>query len=611
MLTALAIPIIIFYMLKLRRQPARVSSLMLWQQVLQDRQANAPWQRLRRNLLLLLQLLILALLVMALARPYFTVQARVQGNVVLLLDASASMQATDVAPSRFEAAKEAAADVISRLDPDDAVTLIAVAGTPRILASATGDPGTLRRALDAAQPSNGPADWDSALTLAAANATTLPDATVVVISDGGLTTTDTGQQTTDTFPVPVQFIGVGETANNQGLVALSLRDGREGPEVFLRVFNAAAEPVERLVELWADGQRVEARRLDIPAQASASLTLAGLPLTTRQVEARLNGEDALPADDRAWAVRSAAPRDILIVGAGNLFLERALALLPGVTIQRAAPDQTLPETPFDLLIFDRTAPPTDSQALDGSNLLFIAPPASTDLFEVGGVITQTRISRMRGDDPLLAYVELNNLQVARAQAVSPPPWARTLIEARGGPLLLAGQREGQRIAILTFDLHQSDLPLQIDFPILTVNLARWLLPGDNLAQGQTLPAEQSITLPAAASADALLIRPPSGDPLTVPSDQATFNQTGDLGIYQILADDPAQEEPALLTQFAVNLLSEAESNIQPRQLDSSEAGATPAEQSLTGRWEWWWLLVLLGLAVLLVEWWIYWRGDVR
>src|SRR5688572_5368089 len=111
-LASLAIPIIIFYMLKLRRQPARVSSLFLWQQVLEDRRANAPWQRLRRHLLLLLQLLILALLVMALARPYFTVQARVQGNVVLLLDASASMQATDVLPNRFEAARSAALDLI-------------------------------------------------------------------------------------------------------------------------------------------------------------------------------------------------------------------------------------------------------------------------------------------------------------------------------------------------------------------------------------------------------------------------------------------------------------------------------------------------------------------
>ena len=51
----LAIPIILLYMLRLRRREVTISSTFLWRQVLQDREANSPWQRLRRNLLLLLQ----------------------------------------------------------------------------------------------------------------------------------------------------------------------------------------------------------------------------------------------------------------------------------------------------------------------------------------------------------------------------------------------------------------------------------------------------------------------------------------------------------------------------------------------------------------------------
>ena len=58
-LAALAVPIILLYMLRLRRREVPVSSTMLWQRLMQDREANAPWQRLRRNLLLLLQLLML------------------------------------------------------------------------------------------------------------------------------------------------------------------------------------------------------------------------------------------------------------------------------------------------------------------------------------------------------------------------------------------------------------------------------------------------------------------------------------------------------------------------------------------------------------------------
>ena len=59
-LSALAVPIILLYMLKLRRKQTQVSSTMLWEKLLREKQANAPWQKLKRNLLLFLQLLILA-----------------------------------------------------------------------------------------------------------------------------------------------------------------------------------------------------------------------------------------------------------------------------------------------------------------------------------------------------------------------------------------------------------------------------------------------------------------------------------------------------------------------------------------------------------------------
>ena len=97
----LAAPIVAMYLLRLRRKERRVSSTFLWREVLRDLEANAPWQRLRPNLLLLLQLLALAALVLALSRPYLTQASDIDGDLLLILDASASMRATDVAPSRF------------------------------------------------------------------------------------------------------------------------------------------------------------------------------------------------------------------------------------------------------------------------------------------------------------------------------------------------------------------------------------------------------------------------------------------------------------------------------------------------------------------------------
>ena len=146
----LAIPIVLLYMLRLRRREVVVSSTFLWQQIVRDSEANTPWQRLRRNLLLLLQLIILALLVLALARPFITVPAVSTGQIELLLDASASMKASDMpnGETRFEEAKRQALSIVDTLGQNDTMTIIRVANVAEVLAPATRDPALLRAAIN-------------------------------------------------------------------------------------------------------------------------------------------------------------------------------------------------------------------------------------------------------------------------------------------------------------------------------------------------------------------------------------------------------------------------------------------------------------------------------
>src|SRR5215211_2046837 len=99
----ITIPVLIlFYLLKGRRQELEVGSTYLWQDLLRDLAAHEPWQRLHWSILLIAQILIVGLVVFALARPFLVVQAQETVHAVLVLDASASMQATDAeGASRF------------------------------------------------------------------------------------------------------------------------------------------------------------------------------------------------------------------------------------------------------------------------------------------------------------------------------------------------------------------------------------------------------------------------------------------------------------------------------------------------------------------------------
>src|SRR3954468_2340561 len=113
---AAAVPVVVvFYLLKRKRVLRLVSSTLLWQKFLAETQASAPFQRLRHNWLLILQILMLLLAIFALARPYFAARSTGGRLMVLILDASASMQSTDEVPSRFEKARKDALKLIDSL----------------------------------------------------------------------------------------------------------------------------------------------------------------------------------------------------------------------------------------------------------------------------------------------------------------------------------------------------------------------------------------------------------------------------------------------------------------------------------------------------------------
>src|SRR5829696_6806717 len=98
--------VVVFYILKLRRRPVAVPFSKIWERILRDKEATSLFSQLKRLLSLLLQLALLALLLLALGDPRPAANVIEARNIVVLIDASASMQAVDVAPSRLESAKQ-------------------------------------------------------------------------------------------------------------------------------------------------------------------------------------------------------------------------------------------------------------------------------------------------------------------------------------------------------------------------------------------------------------------------------------------------------------------------------------------------------------------------
>ncbi|MBA3959403.1 MAG: VWA domain-containing protein, partial [Chloroflexi bacterium] len=184
LLGLLFVPLIVaFYLLRLRRHERTVSSTFLWQALVRDVEANAPWQRLRRSLLLLLQLLVVVALVLVVARPSGERAAGLARDLVLVVDASASMAATDVFPDRLTAAKRAAIAALADLPADGRVSVVAAAESARVVANEATDRGRVSRAIESIEQSTAPGRLAEALTLAGELAERARGAEILVVTD--------------------------------------------------------------------------------------------------------------------------------------------------------------------------------------------------------------------------------------------------------------------------------------------------------------------------------------------------------------------------------------------------------------------------------------------
>jgi Ca-activated chloride channel family protein len=187
-----------------------------------------------------------------------------------------------------------------------------------------------------------------------------------------------------------------------------------------------------------------------------------------------------------------------------------------------------------------------------------------------------------------------------------------VVDGDGGPMLLAGEKDGRRIVVLAFDLHNSDLPVQVAFPLLLSNIVSYLAPGSGAEAAQFAPG-QPLALPVDASVTAVRLTRPDGEvvPLTVTSGQAIYADTDALGAYVV---EQYQGEKLLARQrFAVNLFSADESTIGP-QADLKIQQVSGLQQATTservGRQEFWRWLAAVALIVLVIEWLVYQRNGI-
>jgi len=603
---AAAIPVVIlFYLLKRKREVRLVSSTVLWQKFLAETQASAPFQKLRKNWLLILQVILLILAVLALARPYFSTTAKPAHRRVVILDASASMQAVDEAPSRFEQARAEALKWVDGLKDADEMVIVLAGASTEVKQSATSEKAALRRALQGCVCSDGPTRLVPALKMAESLVRDLDPRTgpeIHLFSDGAMPELSQFENKA----LPLIYHRVGKSANNLGITALDVRANPEDARqraVYASVANFSPDSRQTDLELLLDDRLVETRPLSLAAGETSPQVFLAQQSRDAVFTVRLTARDDLAADNPA-SIASLLPKPlaVLLVSRGNRLLEKALRAVPNVELASAT-DLTDPAAGFDFVVLDDVTPTVWPKG----NVLAIHV-ANTNWLEGVRRVEAPPIVDWKSAHPLLRYAGFDNVQIVQSLTAQTPTWAVSLVEAPQAPLILAGELGRQRIIWIGFDVLESNWPLRVSFPIFIANAVEWLNPAAARSGQLLVKAGDPFRMALAETATEAQITLPGGSvqslPLGASASELVFGDTRKQGVYRLRLGTNE-------TAFCVNLLDAAESNIKPRdELQLGKHTRVSATTVKRANMELWRSIAGLGLLVLLVEWWYYHRRTV-
>ncbi|AKT37483.1 uncharacterized protein CMC5_016240 [Chondromyces crocatus] len=626
-LLALALlgPLILLYILKVKRERRRVASTWLWAAAQRDLMARAPFRKLIAQLPLIVQALALMLLALALSRPASRGREFTGDHVALVIDVSASMSAMSTSPigeptTRIALARQVARDLVSSLAPGSDVMLLEAARDARVIAPLDRDLVRVKASLDRVMARDVEGDLGAAVALAVDRLRQLGGSRrVVVLTDGNLA----HPASLTAAALPIEVITVGSPVENAGIVRVDVRSGtaagtgREEVQGFLLVENFGQHPRDVYVTMRQENASdvLASRRVLVQPgeRLPVVLTFQATPGDYRRgLIFELSPRDAMPVDDVAYSRVPAGDKLPIYLASAtgrSAWLERALATDPmsSVTVGTL---ETLASAGLDLdtfVVIDGACPPNPP----GGDLLIVDPPPGKCFGTVvGHTLERPMFTSWEAADPRMRFLSLDGVHLGKARALKPEGPTQELVRTQEGVVVTdisTGSRTG---TLLGFDVGDSDWPLKASFVLFMRNLMEQAR--THRAQGVTGPtrAGEPMRVALPTTAEGLEVLDPEGKPLeaSLRTGLAVVAETPRVGLYRVSWRGPQAGSVVI----PVNLTSAAESDLTPRPLETKgDVAVAPAGALPEGHKEWSWVLALLALGFVVFDVWYFTRSPRR
>lgn len=622
-LFAAMIPVIVFYFLKLRRARLEVASLALWRQVISDQRVNAPFQKFKRNLLLLLQLLLVAFLALALTQPYWRGGSGSAQKIAILIDCSASMGAIDAAgKTRLDVAKGEVRKIVDNLLPGQEVCLFEVHNGGRNLTNFTDNKVLLRRELDQLEVSDVPTRLETGLSLVQGLTLKNDLKSVLLFTDGNLPTRPdpiTGKQVASVdlqLPFQVDFHLISAGAANLGITALNARrSGRDKWEVFVRAECSSPQGGSGKLQLVTGGKGGTGGTVEVEdkvvftGQDSQKLAFKLDAREATALEVRLvpDGADSLKSDNVAF-LDLPPLRDLDVYCPPTLPAWRhAVGGLEGIRLD--PPESGSARSAVHDLVITDTLQDLGRDAA----MTVVVGQIPKDLAERVSIVDgEAEVVDWQRSADLLQHVRLKDVRISgvptRGKEITDEKIEelgyKILAYGSAGPLLLEKPVGAKLQYFFLFPTDKSTLPYRLAFPILVNNAV-------NVALRQSALSE--IQGPATGTLPQMSLKPEMTYTATDPAGRHQDFRTDKEGTLQtigapLVGPYEVRESGKLLKTIGAGLLNPTESSLtQVDQIRFDDISAKAETKALATDRPFWPFLASIAFAILLAEWWLYQR----
>jgi hypothetical protein len=575
-----------------------VTTLFIWEKFHDDLKSKSiTFNRLKKDISLLLQILFVILSTITLSQPAFFENNKEADNVAFIIDSSISMNAGVEGKQHISLAKKKAIQLLKGDYKTNHVMIIKAASDPEVVHQYSLDTNQLINAVRNISATDTIANLNQAIIMAFSQKEV--PSKIIVLTSKLIDHIDSDLDESDI----ISWVTVGNILDNN--VRISNLDIRQdfsinrSYQTFLQITNDSQQKQYFKLKVFHEEELYEVRDITMTPHESNVLLISLDKIREGLVRINMDVNDDLVQDNQVYILLEPVRElSVLLVTDGNSFLENVLTLHESVDIDLckiSKLEDKIKTGNYDVVIYDNIA--KEFNIL--TNSILICSKENEYMDTEKGIVYPELLNFNYGHKSL-KNLDLSNLSIDKSYILNVPDWGEALIESEHGALMFCGERDNKKLLVIGFDLMQSNFPLEIVFPVFISRMVSWFK-DYNHKNWITAGESYYYKIPDSSVSNSVIVTIPDEGQFVynVKNNLVAISDTFNAGVYKIEGD-------TFQKRFVVNFQTgnTTDNNVFSKniiqQRESSIPGTTPKKLVF--------LFAILSLGALVLEWYFYVRA---